>query len=198
MGVAPDPKVSGVYHPLPAAGTHPVHLAVHVRGDARAFAAVLRETAARADPRLRLDDVVLVSEVDDADLRFYAFWFWAIVLVASIALLLSLAGIYAVMSFTESRRTREIGIRVALGSSRGSIALSVFRRPLLQVSVGVVLGACLTGLLSYAILGDSLWPGGAVLVSGYAALMMGVCLLACIVPARRALQVQPTEALRAE
>jgi ABC-type antimicrobial peptide transport system permease subunit len=56
----------------------------------------------------------------------------------------------------------------------------------------------LVGLLSFGILRGGIWPRGAVLVAVYSVLMMGVCLLACIVPTRRALQVEPTEALRSD
>jgi ABC-type lipoprotein release transport system permease subunit len=52
--------------------------------------------------------------------------------------------------------------------------------------------------MSFSILGKNIWPRGAALVAAYAALMMGVCMLACIVPTRRALRVQPTEAMRTD
>ena len=111
---------------------------------------------------------------------------------------MSLAGIYAVMSFTVARRTREIGIRVALGADRRRLVLSVFRRPLRQVGLGVTVGVGLAGLLLFAIIGDTLaWSHAGVLLA-YSVLMLVVCLLACAVPTRRALAVEPTEALRAE
>ena len=62
--------------------------------------------------------------------------------LTAVALLLSLAGIYAVMSFTVARRTREIGVRVALGASRLGVVTAIFRRPLIQVGFGIVAGAC--------------------------------------------------------
>jgi putative ABC transport system permease protein len=103
-----------------------------------------------------------------------------------------------VMAFTVARRTREIGVRVALGATRRRVLLSVFRGPLTQVALGVAAGALLLG--SLFALGSGGFPAlrhvGFIL--GYALLMFGVCLLACIVPTRRALNVQPTEALRAE
>lgn len=198
MAREPDPKVAGVYHPLPPNGTYPLRIAVHVLGDATAFARRLRSLATQVDPTLRLDEVVPLDEVTLPDLRYYRFWFWMIVTLGTVAMSLSMAGIYSIMAFTVSRRTREIGIRVALGSGRSSIAWAIFHRPLTQVALGGAAGLGLTGLLSYAILRGGLWPTGAAMVLGYATLMMGVCLLACVVPTRRALRIEPTEALREE
>jgi ABC-type antimicrobial peptide transport system permease subunit len=139
---------------------------------------------------MRLDQVV------DDELRFYAFWFRLAVLTSCVALLLSLAGIYAVMAFTVARRTREIGIRVALGANARRVAFATFRRPLAQVALGVLAGGAVTGAVSFSIMGRSIWPRGAALVLAYAALMMGVCMIACVVPTWRALRIEPTEALR--
>jgi ABC-type antimicrobial peptide transport system permease subunit len=121
--------------------------------------------------------------------------------MTAIALLLSLAGIYAVMSFIVARRTREIGVRVALGASRRSVVAAIFRRPLIQVGLGIVAGAALIaagGSMETEMPGLS---GGlslrdVALILAYAILMLGVCLLACVVPTRRALGVEPTIALR--
>jgi predicted permease len=197
MAVEPDPKVAGIYHPM-APGMYPIAMAVHIRGDAAAYGARLRTLAAQTEPTLRLDDVLPLNVLGRRNLEFYAFWFWLIVLVTSVASLLSLAGIYSIMSFTVSRRTREIGVRVALGSGRSSIALAIFRRPLIQVALGVFAGACLSALLSWLILRGGIWPSGVALVLAYAILMLGVCSLACIVPTHRALRISPTEALRAD
>jgi ABC-type antimicrobial peptide transport system permease subunit len=100
------------------------------------------------------------------------------------------------MSFTVARRTREIGIRVALGASRRRVVAAVFARPLAQVGLGIVAGGVIVAILSGA--GEHATLGLLVGTLGYTVLMLGVCLLACVVPTRRALQVQPTEALRSD
>lgn len=121
------------------------------------------------------------------------------------ALVLSLAGIYAVLSFTVARRTREIGVRVALGASRPRVVAATFRRPLFQVALGVVIGTAIifTGatLIRY-----TEFPGsetdlnlrGMATILVYGIVMLGVCLLGCVVPTRRALNIEPTIALRTE
>ena len=68
------------------------------------------------------------------------------ILMTAVALLLSLSGIYAVLSFIVARRTREIGVRVALGASRRRVIAAIFRRPLIQVGLGVVAGGALIAL----------------------------------------------------
>ena len=197
MSRATDPKVAGVYHLLAVERDGPLHVAVHVRGgDAAAFDPQLRAVAAAVDPTLRLDAVARMDTLSDPGIAFAMFWFRLVAVVSAVAMLLSMSGIYAVMSFTVARRTREIGIRIALGASRRRIVAAVLTRPLAQVGLGVVAGSVLTVILNDGIE----HPSPAVLLGalGYALLMLGVCLLACVVPTRRALQIQPTEALRAD
>jgi putative ABC transport system permease protein len=194
MSAAADPKVAGFYHPLAADVVVPLHVAVHVRGgDAAAFAPRLRAVAAEVDPTLRIDAVARMDTLSDPGIEFTMFWVRLLAVVSAVAMLLSLSGIYAVMSFTVARRTREIGIRVALGASRRRVVAAVFARPLAQVGLGVVAGGVIT-----AMFGDSVRPAALAGALGYSVLMLGVCLLACIVPTRRALHVPPTEALRAD
>ena len=135
-------------------------------------------------------------EVIASEMRFYAFWTWFLIAACGIALVLSLAGIYAVMSFTVAHRTREIGIRVALGADRRRLVGAIFRRPLIQVALGIGAG----GLLMLALLaGDGYVTLTAfALLLAYLTIMTGVCLLAAVVPTRRALAVEPSEALRSE
>ncbi|HUQ84359.1 MAG TPA: ABC transporter permease [Gemmatimonadaceae bacterium] len=192
-----DPKVAGIYHPVAPGGVYPAHMAVHVSGDPAAFGPRLRAIATDIDPTLRLYDVTALSDVTASELEFLGFWFRLLLGVAVIALFLSLAGIYAVMSFTVSRRTREIGVRIALGANRRRVVSAIFKRPLAQVASGVVSGAALVTVLAGAATGDLSAREGVIVVA-YALLMMAVCLVACVVPTRRAFRIEPTEALKSE
>ena len=197
MSKATDPKVAGFYHPLAPDLAGPLHVAVHVRGgDAAAFAPRLRAIAAAADPTLRVDAVARMDTLSDPAIQFITFWVRLLAVVSAVAMLLSMAGIYAVTSFTVARRTREIGIRVALGASRRRVVAAIFARPLAQVGLGAGAGGVLTVLLGGGL--EHATPGALAGALVYTVLMFGLCLLACIVPTRRALQVQPTEALRAD
>ena len=117
-------------------------------------------------------------------------------------MVLALSGIYAVMSFAVSRRTREIGIRVALGSRPWRVVLTVLRGPLIQLATGIVFGGILTFVISSVNFEreqlDGITLGFGLALVGYALIMLGVCLLACFVPARRVLKVDPIAALRTE
>ena len=121
-----------------------------------------------------------------------------LMMMSSLAILLSLSGIYAAVSFAVSRRRREIGIRVALGARPRGIMIAILRQPFSQVGIGVVAGAGLVLALVEAASSSGVSFGGAALVARYAVFMMGVCLLACIVPIMRALRIDPAEALRVD
>ena len=202
MGFAPggeDPKHSGFYHPAVPGSVLPAHLAIHVMGNPAALTPRLRAIATAIDPTVRLYDIMPLDEVNLTEIEFVAFWSRLLVVVSLVALLLSLAGIYAVMSFTVAKRTREIGIRVALGASRRRVITAIFTRPLIQVAIGVAVGASI--LIALVTVGSTDPAKSAKLAAGfvaYSVFMMLVCMLACIVPTRRALSVEPTEALRGD
>ncbi len=182
---------SAMYRPhLPLPGTR-VSIAVRVR-DPEAFAPKLRKIASEVDPTIRLTDVQPLTEIGGGEAKSnwaltYVAW-----LVSFIVLLLSATGIHALMSFTVARRTREIGIRTALGASPGLIVRGIFSRAFLQMSAGVIVGTGLAALLGLGSTRD------VILVLGADAVMLSVGLAACAVPLRRALRIDPTEALRSE
>jgi ABC-type antimicrobial peptide transport system permease subunit len=182
---------------------------VHARGgDPLALAPRIRTLSMAVDPTLRLAEIQRLDKVADPILWVLRLWMRITAALTGMALLLSLAGIYAVLSFAVTRRTREIGVRVALGASNRSVIAAIFRRPLTQVAVGVAVGALLVGVLVTLVaappdprlVGTPVASAAlqVVMLVAYAAVMFGVCMLACIVPTRRALRVQPTVALRAE
>ena len=200
---------AGVYLPGVPGRDGPVHLVVHAQGDPLALGTRVRELAAEVDPTLRLSELQRLDEEKKAMVWIVGLWLKITVVLTVIALLLSLTGIYSVLSFTVSRRTREIGVRVALGAPRRRVVTAIFRKPLRQVGVGVAVGFAIVTAAAVAVAGhrpDGAGPGSSgglslaqvALLVAYAAFMLGVCLLACVVPTRRALRVQPTEALRAE
>ncbi len=108
----------------------------------------VRAIAADVDPTLRLSEWQRLDHVLEDVLWFIGLWMKITAVMTAVALLLSLSGIYSVMSFVVARRTREIGVRVALGASRGRVITAIFRRPLIQVGLGVVAGGALIALAS--------------------------------------------------
>jgi putative ABC transport system permease protein len=182
---------SAMYRPsLPLLG-RAGQLAVRVR-DPEAFATRLRTVAADVDPTIRLTDVQPLAQVGGGEARIN----WALTsvawLISFIVLLLSATGIHALMSFTVARRTREIGIRAALGARPGRIVAAIFSRAFLQIGAGVLAGSGLAALLGLGSMRQVL------LLLAADGVMLVVGLMACAVPLRRALRIHPTEALRAE
>ena len=169
------------------------------------FAPHVRDVATAVDPSLRLVAVQRGNEVNN-DIRWLmGLWMRITAVLSSVAIILSLAGIYAVLSFTVARRTREIGVRVALGASRQRVVVATFRRPLLQVALGIVVGTAIiftaASLIKYTEFPGSesdLTLQGMAMIIGYGIVMLGVCMLACLVPTLRALNIEPTIALRTE
>jgi putative ABC transport system permease protein len=196
---------AGVYLPLVPASRTSLNMLVRGRGDPLAVAPRIRELATSVDPSLRIEEMMRLDKAFTPLTWFLTLWLRLTMGLTAVALLLSLAGIYAVLSYTVARRTREIGVRIALGASARRVIISIFRKPLAQVVLGVIGGTALIALGSitigseFAATGD----GGLTIakVAGliaYAILMTGVCMFACVVPTIRALRIQPTEALRAE
>ena len=118
--------------------------------------------------------------------------------LALLALLLASLGLYGVVAFSVSRRTREIGIRVALGADRGAVVRAVMREGLALVGMGAVLGLGLSMLGASALRSVLLGVGALDVISyGFAALaLLAAATVACAIPARRAARIQPTVALR--
>jgi predicted permease len=199
-------RAAGFYLPGTPDLFDQIQMMVHVRGgDPMTLVPQVRDVATTVDPSLRLVGVQRVNEANN-DIRWLmGLWQRITVMLSSVALILSLTGIYAVLSFTVARRTREIGVRVALGASRRRVVAATFRRPLLQVTGGVVVGTAITFTLA-SLIKYTEFPGsetdltlqGMAMIIGYGVVMLGVCMLGCVVPTRRALNIEPTIALRTE
>ena len=200
-------RAAGFYLPSPPGHAGPLNVVVHARADPLSLAPRLHTIATTVDPALRLSKLQRVDQVTGPVLWILGVWLKVTVLLTGIALLLALAGIYSVLSFTVARRTREIGVRVALGASPWRVVTAIFRRPLTQVGLGVAAGGGFIGVVALVASAGGMSDGSfrptvtigqVAMLLAYALFMLGVCLLACVVPTRRALGVQPTEALRAE
>ena len=178
-------------------------LALRVAGAPEAFAGRLRALAAEVDPAFRLERVVgldqVVEEFDPEEVAIMGWFARALMAVTAAIVLLATAGVYSLMSFTVSRRIREIGIRSALGAQPSRILGSIFVRALGQVGAGAFLGALVGWRFGYfGITTGEIRPASPGVLAVVAACTMAVGLLAAIVPTRRGLAVQPTEALRAD
>jgi predicted permease len=121
-------------------------------------------------------------------------------ILAAIALTLASVGLYAVMAYSVSRRTREIGVRIAVGAQRRQMVWLVLNRGLVQVGIGLVLGlagaAALGGVLGSLLV--DIQPYDPATLTAIAVLLSAISVAACLVPARRASRIDPVVALRSE
>lgn len=171
-----------------------VQLFARMRPGADPLPARLYGIVASVDPGLRLSAVGTAEDAWRPAHQGERLGAWIFMAVAGIVLMLSVAGIYALMSFTVSRRTREIAIRTAIGARQGQIVGTVFRRAFLQLLVGVALG----GIVAVPVLRDGVADNGPRTLVLVSVLLVGAGLAACLVPVRRALAIQPAAAMKAE
>lgn len=196
---APDLIVPALYHPVSADEISRAAITVRLR-DATPldFAPRFRAIAADVDPDLRLGNVRSLADTYRQREMAARLAGLAAGLVLLCALLLSAAGVYAMMSFTVTQRRREIGIRSALGAQPRDVLRSVFSRAAIQIAIGVAIGVAM-GALSDLLSGGGLLDGrGHILLPALALLMGSVGVASAFGPARRGLRIQPTEALRGE
>ena len=188
-----------LYVPAPPS-TSRLRLVVRTAGPAVALSDRLERAALVAAPTVRLDDVITAHE--SAELSGAAAWVTlrALTVTAAVALLLSTAGIYALVSFTLSRRTREIGVRAALGAAPQRIITSVFSRAFAQVTLGGLAGVAPATAVALVLLGDAAMPTPAAIAVSLAVVVfvLFVAVLSCAVLLRRALHIDPMQALRAD
>ena len=206
VGVVPDLSVSDkgtsydrkrIYQTTLPREMGPLRVAIHVRGDPQRFAVRLRELAQATDPALRVIDPKPLPRLVSPSSAGMSYGFELMVSLTLVTLMLSLAGVYAVTAFAVARRTREIGVRVALGARPRDVLTIVFKRPLVQMALGIGVGAT----LGFGLANDDLSKVHLDVLGNAAIFALSTilcCALACIVPTRRALRIQPTEALKDE
>ncbi|MEM7417153.1 MAG: ABC transporter permease [Gemmatimonadota bacterium] len=191
---------AGFYVPRSLSGLSTVRLAVHLGEDPTDFTPRLREVVAEVDPSAIVIGSTALSDVFSFN-RVTVEWAGiGMATVIAILIALSASGIFALMSFTIVRRTREIGIRLALGAKSSDVTGTIVRRSMAQLTLGVLLGLPLAWRLLYELkrdLGRIPEHSPFVLAVSSGVFVVGVIgLLACVVPLRRALRIEPTEALR--
>ena len=178
--------------------TQPVTMLVRVKTRSpAAFGPRLLDVAVATDPMLRLEGIAPLDDLlalDMADRMIFV----AVVLVALSVVALSAAGIYALVAFTIVRRRREIGIRAALGAGPRRVLVSVLSAVARQVATGIVVGLALGALVLKSLEGGGWDARGGLALLAVAALMSAIGVAAALGPARGALRIQPTEALRAQ
>lgn len=194
------PNADGVYLPLAQGAFFFTNIVMRTVGDPLAYTPLVRDAVESLDPNLPIAEVNTLAGDILLDKKVFEVFGRLFLLFGAAALFLASVGLYGVMSFAVSRRTKELGVRVALGARGSDVLGLVLRQGVFQLVVGLTLGLALAAALSRAMSGAFIqvdpWDMS---IFGMIALMLTATgLLATIIPARRATKVDPMVALRYE
>jgi macrolide transport system ATP-binding/permease protein len=190
------------YESLYQNGDHYFAVAVRTAQDEKSILPLMVSTLRQLDPNLGVyAEATMQQQMDSSQSALiHSFSTWLVGGFAAMALVLSVVGLYGVIAYSVSQRTREIGVRMALGAQRASVYQMVMKQAgwltLMGVGVGLLcaVGACL--LMRNVLFGVAAWD--APTLAGVAGVLGFASLLASFLPARRAASVNPCDALRAE
>ncbi len=199
MNVHNPAKDAGVYYPVAPGEANPTRYLIEAAGSPEAFSSRLREIVAAVDPEALVVRSVSAAELIRAEGNLFRWAALMQVALAGVAFLLSVTGLYALMAFTVTQRTREIGIRTALGARPWTIISTIAKRAALQLGIGLSLGAVWGWMLLRGMGGDdAMMVDLDIPVTIAVTVTIGgvVGVLACAAPTLRGLRIQPSEALR--
>jgi len=200
LGGPGTPEEPGIFLPLAQSDAHVMSLVAHASGDPLRLAAAVRRELQTLDPNQPLAFVATLRGAIRRSTWFYDLFGTLFLLFGGAALLLATVGLYGVVAFSVTRRTREVGVRMALGAKRSDVLRLVARRGALELAAGLALGLglalLLTRLIRSILFQVEPWDPANLTVS--MAALAAVGLGACLIPAWRALAIEPATALRRE
>jgi putative ABC transport system permease protein len=195
FGLDSEPSLD-IYHP----GLGAQHLVVKTAGDPLALAATIERTLHAIDPEFAISDIRSMDQIAAESARTRRWTMGLLVAFATLAFLLALVGIYGVMSWSVAQRTREVGIRMALGAQRRQVVTLVLNHGIKLTLIGLALGIvgtfALRHTLSSLVYGVS--TADPLIYLSVPLLMFAVALLACYLPARKASIIDPAISLRCD
>jgi len=197
LDTAPEPTV---YWPHAELVMSAMTILVRTSNDPLALLSTIRNQLQQLDPELPMAAVVTMDQLLADSLSRPRFTMFLLGIFAVVALVLAAVGIYGLIAYSVTQRTQELGIRIALGAQRRDVLRLVLaqgtRLTLLGVAIGVLAALALSRLLGTLLFGVS--ATDPLTFAGVAGLLAVVALLACFIPARRAIRVDPVVALRNE
>ena len=191
-----------IYVPFNQDSFHTFHIAVRTSEAEQSILLTIAAAVHRLDGNLATADPATMSQVigNSSSAYLHRASAWLASSFGGLALLLSIVGLYGVISYSVNQRTREIGVRMALGAARGSVYGMVFKEAgkLTAIGIGAGLVCSIAGatLMRKLLFGTQAWD--MTTLAGVAVTLAAFALIASYVPARRAASVNPVEALRAE
>ena len=195
-----EPTGPVIFQPFAQARTSFVYVAARTAGPPLNITPSVREAVTSVNQDIPLYWVQTLDSAIGEQFWFVRVFGTMFVIFGGVALFLASVGLYAVMSFSVSRRTREVGIRLALGAQAGNVIRMIFTQGLTQLVIGMTVGLAfalgIARLLKVVLF--QVQPRDPMIFGGVVAVLLGVGLLACFVPARRATSIDPLLALRAD
>jgi putative ABC transport system permease protein len=192
-----DQPRADLYFPAEQAPSGQTSLFIRTAGDPRAVVAAVREKLRAAEPLIVMRAIQPMTEIVRESVQVTRLAVWLLGIFAASALLLASVGIYGVMSYAVTQRTRELGTRLALGATPSSILWLVMRDGLrvagIGAAIGLVVGIGAARSMSAMLFGTS--PVDPATLAAATSMLLGVALLACYVPARRATRLDPRQSL---
>ena len=195
-----DEISAGMYVSNEQSPTYNVDLIVRAGMPPQSLQKALRVAVDRVNKDQALSDVSTLQQIVDQSMRGNRVMSMLFTVFAAIALLLATLGIYGVIAYTTAQRTREMGIRAALGASTGNLRLLVFLGGMRLTLTGLAIGFAAT-FATTRVLSSMLYGVGVrdpLTIAGVAAVLSGVAGLACFLPAWRSTRLEPMEALRSQ
>ncbi len=189
-----------VYFPYWQSDNRGMSLVIRTAGDPRSIAGAIRRSISDLDSDVPVSRIRLMDDILSDSVAQRRFQLVLLIGFAAVGLILACLGIYGVLAFTVTRRTSEIGIRVALGAQPGQVRRAMLRRGMLPVVVGLAVGLLISvaaGSVLQSLLFDvkTLDPLTYFVTSGA---LLAVASLACLIPSQRAARLNPVDALHRE
>ena len=211
VGVVPDLIMEGIgnnnaspvgyYLPIPQSDVaNGVRIAIRTRGEPTTLTTLVRNAVASLDSDLAIYEISTLRRVIERQTWFYTVFGTFFMTFGFCALFLAAAGLYGVMSFAVTQRTREMGVRAALGAQGLQLILLIMRKSIAQLAIGLALGLALA-LLASGFLQPVLYhvnPRDAAVFAGVIATLAAASLVASFLPARRVTKIDPVLALASE
>jgi predicted permease len=195
-------KGAAVYLPAPPGSINPMWIGIHANVSPSSIAPRVRDIMDKVAPDFVMGEAMVLSEVHQGD------WYLIVAVAAGLTLLVGVlvaiaaSGIYAMLSLAVSERTREIGIRTALGAQRGVVVFMILKRSVVQIGLGAILGLPIAARVVHLTIGSTAGQSPVMSVLMAMGLAVGLVLIvgviACAVPTRRVLAVEASEAMRSD
>jgi len=193
-----DPE--GFYLPFAQNPAPFMSIVMRTQGAPLALASMVRDEVKAIDPNLPIYWVNSLAQQFKDNTFFFGLFGTLFMIFGFVALFLAAIGLYGVMAFSVSRRTQEIGLRMALGATTGTVMKMILKQGAVQLGIGIALGlgiaVGLSRMLEFILFGVEPWDPTIFIVIVVTLTLVG--LLACWVPAQRATRVDPMDALRYE